>query len=623
MSDSKENKNIAAISSKELMASASQNGASRLDPDIPVVIYLEPRSRSLSYRPYLDSLGGVPLLTWVSARLLQYAQVTTIVVLYHHAAETRPLQESVDTAYVQIRRTAHFNKLRALAEYATAMEAARIATISLEAALLPADLLRRAIEHHFKSGNTYTRTVGLPAGCDVSVFDQQILAALGELALPAFISDPDEGVERLQLLAQSTGEPLPFRLEHVPFDAAAAYRLDRVKLPLAISLNRRSELKSAECAVQASAARCCDPLSPGLAYTFKEILIQQSGLGISAAAFKQPVPGWKPTRSPGDRARVLYLSSYSAFSGAEESLCSLLRSIDRNRFELLAVLCLEGTFADKLRALGASVTCLERDVYSTTSNFSLLLSLFDQIRPDLIHLNGPERPVFLFAAFALGIPFVQHVRNGDMTGFEDGLLSSSAVIAVSEFLRREALAFPISPEKVSVIYDEVDPWEFRPGIFDKSRARAELNVASDARLALMIARLAPNKRHDLMLRAASILKHRVPGFKLLLKSDAYGDSPFREDPKPYSGIRVRADRPLARLRPGHPHRAGCGRRACALLRTRRTGPLRGGSHVDGDSGRRHRFRRYARDREQRNSRRLRRALRRRRDAGESRCRDPA
>jgi glycosyltransferase involved in cell wall biosynthesis len=205
----------------------------------------------------------------------------------------------------------------------------------------------------------------------------------------------------------------------------------------------------------------------------------------------------------------------------------MLRFIDRERFKVHAVTAHPGLFADRLRAAGAEVVCPDWEVMGAQAqNFAYAVQLFRRIQPDLLHLNGTAPLPFLAAAMACNLPIVQHVRNAEMSDLNDGLVLARRAIAITDYLRREASRFPIRPELIRVIHDEVDSEWLDPAQFDRAQCRREFGLGDEERVALMVARVVPNKRYDLMLDAAARIRDRVPNFKLVLKGDVYDGSLF-------------------------------------------------------------------------------------------------
>lgn len=155
----------------------------------------------------------------------------------------------------------------------------------------------------------------------------------------------------------------------------------------------------------------------------------------------------------------------------------------------------------------------------------LAVSVLRELKPDLVHLNGLDGAPIVAAAQLLVVPIIVHVRNGAFSIYEEYLRSASCVIAVSHFLKRgvEALVPKTSP--VEVIYDEVDPEYLRPSIYECDKARAALGLPRDGFVAACIARIAPNKRHDLLSTAASFAREEVSDLHLLFIGGVF-ENPF-------------------------------------------------------------------------------------------------
>jgi len=94
------------------------------------------------------------------------------------------------------------------------------------------------------------------------------------------------------------------------------------------------------------------------------------------------------------------------------------------------------------------------------------------------------------------------------------------VVAVSSELRDLVInQFGVSPNAVSVHHNGIDPAAFH--LLDREAARRRLGLALNRRFILVVARLSPEKRHDLLLQAIAALPDRDVEFRLV------GDGPLR------------------------------------------------------------------------------------------------
>jgi glycosyltransferase involved in cell wall biosynthesis len=104
------------------------------------------------------------------------------------------------------------------------------------------------------------------------------------------------------------------------------------------------------------------------------------------------------------------------------------------------------------------------------------------------------------------------------------LKTSDAIIAVSEFVKREASKKDIDKNRIRVIFDGVDAQHFSRKHFDKAAMRKEFGLPQNARIVLNIARFAKNKRHDLLIAASEIVRKSIPDLHLVLVGETEGDT---------------------------------------------------------------------------------------------------
>ncbi len=485
------------------------------------ILYLEPLSESIAHRPYLGSIGGRPILDLLAESASEFSGPDGMLVLYHHESERMAIEQSISTSSLQLQCTPHFSKLAAVSDAAARVDSADIVLFHLGSCLAPRDFPSRVLLHHWQHENAYTGVKGLPRECSVSVFQTDVLQNVFRLTSKLGIFDPESAASKLSSAVKVAGQPTPVLLNSIPFDFAAAYGLRPFQLPRSLTLRLASDFVLANDVVRAAQEVCVDPLQATVLTTWKQLSI------IRHAAESRAAPRERSLRVPsGRRPRVLYISLPSGFSGAEESLCSLVEKIDKKRFELFALTSVSGVFTRKLAQLGVKVVCPESNLGEPTlENLHFADALLHRVRPDIVHLNGQEALPFVFRLAMSDIAVVQHVRNGDLAGFEQGVILADSVIAVSEFIKNEVLGFPVDGEKIKVIYDEVDSGEFRPDIYTKAQARRELHIPQESLVALMVARVAPNKRHDIVLRAAPSIKGEIPSFQLVIKGDLFTEAP--------------------------------------------------------------------------------------------------
>ena len=113
----------------------------------------------------------------------------------------------------------------------------------------------------------------------------------------------------------------------------------------------------------------------------------------------------------------------------------------------------------------------------------------------------------------LGLPVVVQVHGSDVkllsrnpsrrVGTVEALKRADGVIAVSQDLASDILAFGAEPQRVRVIYDGVDGELFHPG--DRVAARQRLGWDTDSHVILFVGNLIKTKGIDLLMRAVARL----------------------------------------------------------------------------------------------------------------------
>jgi glycosyltransferase involved in cell wall biosynthesis len=159
-------------------------------------------------------------------------------------------------------------------------------------------------------------------------------------------------------------------------------------------------------------------------------------------------------------------------------------------------------------------------------------------KPDLLHAHfGPDAVMAAPLAEALNVPLVATLHGYDinitrrwwedgnagaaMRRYPDSLLRLAGrrdthFIAVSDAIRRQAIAYGIPPQKVTTCYIGVDVSKIRPGpvpIFERRRR------------VVFVGRLVEKKGCEYLLRAAQIARSRIPEMELVI----IGDGPLRSD----------------------------------------------------------------------------------------------
>jgi glycosyltransferase involved in cell wall biosynthesis len=478
------------------------------------VLFLEPVSDSLYAPPHLKALHGLTLAErW--DRHFSASCYSRRVIIAHTEKQLSQLGVRCSLgAEVHVASTS--TMICALLETATKSAIHHLALTALGTILSPVADLDYVLTQHIEQDNEFTWSRGLPIGAGTWVFTINLLKQLSKLHVRGLPRHPGLACQKLRAAVASRElTEMPFSIREEAVDVPLRHGVEPTELPLAITLDRDDELSIAQTVAQDQSA----PIGLRSLQKWKSVEITRNEQLYGLAPFVRS----RACRHPRCRPRVLYVATKCGYSGAEESLSQLVRKIDSDRFDRVALLSMPGRLQEELESAGASTTIMPGLSLWPPSYkcYAAVRRYIKAVNPTVAHLNGDEGIPVLWTLIEQQIPFVLHVRNGDVKPYRQAAEAASAVIAVSDYLRRLILRYSVRPERAHVIYDEADTDTFRPGVYDSHTVRQRYGIPASARLITMIARFSPNKRHDLMLAAFARVCAAIPNAHLLLKADKY------------------------------------------------------------------------------------------------------
>ena len=443
--------------------------------DVPSVLVLRPRSVSINKQSHLTRLHSETLIEWWRKRIGKRRNARVYVLVHteqeRHDLLSLPLK---DTFIIQL---PHSGQTLALAALASTENLEHLALVTLGTALLPAADFDDLIAIYLKGRNAISWCTGISSGIGPCFLSRQVLQSLAKLPPSWLASNPVASYRNLNTLITqgATLESFSPAKYHV-FDLAARYNVKPAEIPLQINFEGEDAIQIAREVLRPTD----DPDGIDGLRLWKKALIARRSDFFDRCRVD---PGRRTGVSARDRRRVLYVSNASAFSGAEESLCQMVQKIDRSRYEVYAAVGMPSRLQERLEDAGAVVTAFAdgfRD--PTVRNFVQVRDLLSSIQPDIIHSNAINGFPLLWNSIDKRIPFIQHVRNGNMRGYREYVESASAVIAVSKYLGDNVLRFAIRPDRVHVVYNEVDTEYFDSSRFDRSIARKRHRIPEEAKV---------------------------------------------------------------------------------------------------------------------------------------------
>jgi glycosyltransferase involved in cell wall biosynthesis len=444
------------------------------------ILYLPAPAPTIFYRAITDDVDGFTLLGWLLGQLRERLAGQELVILCHPGIDERLAHRHADPLRIPVLTAASGTRLAALGDLALALGGRPIVAFFPEIAFAPAGILTAVLAHHIQAENHYTAVKGLPYGVAPEVFDASLLTQLGRVAFDGPAPDLTLAVQQL-LLSR------PGKLRAVSYSVPPVAGFEE------------TPVLSIETALDVRRARHCL-----LAKTDPPLAEWQTA----------PEP-FEPAYWPDAGPEVLYVSPWSGYSGAEECLRWLSAGLGRTGLRQAALLGVEDVLAERLREAGVQVYCanwqFERD---SPSARAFTAQALDGLRPRLIHCNTDAGPDLYAAAAERAIPVVTHIRMPQLSAYRNAIAHSTRLIAVSGYVRDLLLADGVDPSRVELIYDGVDAERFQPSVLAAAAMRREFGFQEEDFLVLMVARQVPEKRHDLLLRAAAEARAVLPNLRI-------------------------------------------------------------------------------------------------------------
>jgi glycosyltransferase involved in cell wall biosynthesis len=261
--------------------------------------------------------------------------------------------------------------------------------------------------------------------------------------------------------------------------------------------------------------------------------------------------------------KVALVSATSVLGGGELYGTTLMAALDPARYRPVVICPPTGDLPDLLRTHGLRTLPLvlpDRISGAARASFSFgprslvptvlatseaavaAVAVLRHSRAHLVHINSIKAGFFAApVARALGLPVVwdfkdlvtpdhysPKLRRVVVTYLN---LFATHVIANSGAIRAELVRAGVREAKVVALHNGIDLARFMPALADDSRARvrAELRLAPNVPVAVIVGRLAPWKGHEVFIQAATRVHATLPQACFLVVGDSAFDPPeYRE-----------------------------------------------------------------------------------------------
>jgi len=230
------------------------------------------------------------------------------------------------------------------------------------------------------------------------------------------------------------------------------------------------------------------------------------------------------------RIKVLEMIDRSFLGGGQITLLSLVKGLDKDKFEVMAASGGGGPLVDELGKLGVPHIPIDVRKLSGPGAAGRIAAVLRGAAIDVLHTHGGVAGLYgRLAAKKAGIPAVVHTLHGiHYLHYRNPLLKwafivlerrlsrfTDAVIFVSQADLRRGMKLRLAPAgKARLIRNGIDPAGMIPG-FD--RAAKKIELGSDGRpLIVAVSRLHRQKGLKYLLRAVPLIREGIPAVKVVI-----------------------------------------------------------------------------------------------------------
>jgi glycosyltransferase involved in cell wall biosynthesis len=219
---------------------------------------------------------------------------------------------------------------------------------------------------------------------------------------------------------------------------------------------------------------------------------------------------------------VLHVLAETGFSGGEAQLQLILEHLQRAGHPNEGVLASKAAFAATARALGVPVHEAPLRRWWRPDLWPRLRRIYRRSAPDVIHF-ACGRSLLLGGLAAVGVRAKKvsirridyPIRPGLLGGFRYTRLCDHT-IAICDAIRQRLLSAGVPGQRITLVYDGIDPSPWTGLQQRKQEARTRLGIAADSQVISCAGVLRPRKGQHVLIDAFARLANELPKALLLL-----------------------------------------------------------------------------------------------------------
>jgi glycosyltransferase involved in cell wall biosynthesis len=479
---------------------------------IGIVTYIEPKVASELTIRCLDNINRLPVIKHLFERLQRGMQGECFqyCIVHHNDAISERLNEIFHGTGIELFKSDGPAILAVLREFCEKHPQFETILIFPEQSIFPDCVLtQKMLAVHLDRKSDVTVAPEYPFGLLPQIIQTAAVLRLDQLKIPAHTYP--ELLSILQLYNPTQNEKNEWPIKVTRFNSLLSPEPILERLPFKLVIDNKH--------ARAAAERVMDRLSlnpghgPEAAYLFKE----EIGAIERRAEREASISAHASSVYLTSATRILFSNPHKYFTGGEESLFLLISNLDRKKYQPVAVFHEQTVLAQRLAALGIPVEIADYN-YTEINPHNLLYCnrLLSAYNVDLVHMDGLPAESLMVEAYYRHIPIIGHLRFlvGPTTPTLGNLCTK--IIAISDAVAANLGRSQVDPQKIIRIYNGVDLKSFDPSAFDKLSLRKAAGLSPDSFIISMVARITPQKRQEILIRALPKIVDNINAFVIFV-----------------------------------------------------------------------------------------------------------
>lgn len=219
------------------------------------------------------------------------------------------------------------------------------------------------------------------------------------------------------------------------------------------------------------------------------------------------------------KIRVVQISSDSNIGGAGKCILTFLKNYDRERFEVFAIIPKGSLLKPEMEKTGIKIYEAEGIAEKSLSlgGIKEILKLLKTIKPQIVHTHGSMSGRVAAKLAGAKVVFTRHSVFEPSARISRGLgkaingfinnITADKIIAVAEAAKENLVKTGVSPKKITVILNGVNPL-LEYDAKSRRAARESLGIKEGESAAAIVARLNTVKGHKYFVEAAKKVTER-------------------------------------------------------------------------------------------------------------------